>query len=241
MVEVKRRRRGIGYAQKWFARKVAFGDAFRAVAYFQFLGAWSGGPFFRRPFSTILIELRRDPDAILADMQASVRSQIRRAEGEGFAWEAGVDPAEFARFHTAFAKDKGIEGVELSQLASFGAALLLTRATREGRTLAQHAYVVDQRESRARNLYSSSGRFDGSDTHLVGRANRWCHWKDMLHLRELGIGTYDFGGIAVGPDAAARRGINDFKIGFGGAVVREDHWLSPLYALAMRASHWQFR
>jgi lipid II:glycine glycyltransferase (peptidoglycan interpeptide bridge formation enzyme) len=54
----------------------------------------------------------------------------------------------------------------------------------------------------------------------------------MLHLRERGIRTYDFGGIAVGAEAAARRGINDFKVGFGGRVVREDHWLSPLYALA---------
>jgi hypothetical protein len=229
---VRRRKGGIPYSQKWFARRAAFADAFGVVAYLQFLGALPGGPFFRRRFSTILIELERDPDAILADMQASVRSQIRRAEGEGFVWEEGVDPAEFARFHTAFARERGIEGVETRQLDSFGSALLLTRATREGRTLAQHAYVVDPGESRARNLYSSSGRFEGPDTHLVGRANRWCHWKDMLHLRERGIRTYDFGGIAVGAEAAARRGINDFKVGFGGRVVREDHWLSPLYALA---------
>ncbi len=233
MVEVRRRRRGIAYAQKWFARKAAFMDSFRLVAYYQFLGNQPAGSFFRQPFGTILIDLQRDPDAILAEMQASVRSQVRRAGGEGFLWETGVDPDEFARFHTAFARDRKIASVDAWQLRSFGAALLLTKATREGRTLAQHAYVVDRRESRARNLFSSSGRFESSDSHLVGRANRWCHWKDMLYLRELGIRTFDFGGIAIGSEARARAGINDFKMGFGGSVVREDHLLSPLYALVM--------
>jgi len=74
--------------------------------------------------------------------------------------------------------------------------------------------------------------FEGQNSALVGRANRWCHWKDMLYLREQGIRTYDMGGIAVGAEAAAVSGINDFKIRFGGTTVREDHWLSPLYYLA---------
>ena len=232
MIEVKRRRRGIAYAQRWFARKAALSDALKIVAYFQYLGARPAGPFIRHSFSTILIDLQRDPTLILADMQASVRSQIRRAEGEGFVWEPGVDPAEFAAFHTAFAREKGISGIDPSQLLSFGRSLLLTRVTGGGRTLAQHAYVVDPDESRARNLYSASGRFEGLDSHLVGRANRWCHYKDMLSLRERGIRTYDFGGIAIGSRAAPVSGINDFKMGFGGQVVREDHWVSPLYALA---------
>jgi lipid II:glycine glycyltransferase (peptidoglycan interpeptide bridge formation enzyme) len=57
----------------------------------------------------------------------------------------------------------------------------------------------------------------------------------MLYLRELGIRTYDMGGIAVGAEAAEVSGINDFKIRFGGTMVREDHWISPLYALATLA------
>ncbi|MGA2642298.1 MAG: hypothetical protein ABSG21_15495 [Spirochaetia bacterium] len=234
MTEVRRRKSGIPYAQKWFARRTAFTDAFRVVAYYQFLGHRPGGPFFRHAFSTILIDLQRDPDVILADMHKNVRGEIRRAEGEGLRWEVGVDPAEFAAFHNAFARERGIEGVDLPRLRSFGAAVLLTRAVAEGRTLAQHAYVVDLRESRARFLYSSSGRFDGSSSALVGRSNRWCHWKDMLYLREQGIRTYDLGGIAVGEGAAGVSGINDFKSRFGGTMVREDHWLSPLYALAIR-------
>jgi hypothetical protein len=168
-------------------------------------------------------------------MHKNVRYEIRRADGEGLAWETGVGLASFAEYHDAFARDKGFHGVGPARLESFGHALVLTRALKDGRTLSQHAYVVDREEGRARFLYSSSGRFEGSDTALVGRANRWCHWQDMLHLRGLGIRTYDLGGIAEGVDDPALLGINDFKQRFGGKTVREDHWLSPLYALATYA------
>jgi hypothetical protein len=233
MTEIRRRRHGVGYAQKWFARRASARDTFRLVAYLQFLGKRPNGPFVRRHFSTVLIDLDREPGTIMAEMHRNVRAEIRRADGEGIAWEQGVDLSEFEAFHDAFAREKGIEGVDLSRLRSFGAALLLTRAVLDGKTLAQHAYIVDQGESRARFLYSSSGRFEGASSALAGRANRWCHWKDMLHLRERGIRTYDLGGIASGTAVAEERaGIDEFKMRFGGAVVREDHWLSPLYALA---------
>lgn len=233
MTEIRRRKHGLAYSQKWFARRTAARDILRPVAYFQFLGDRPRLPFLRRPFRTVHIDLGREPDAIMADMHRNVRAEIRRAEGEGLAWTTDVDPAEFASYHEAFAREKGIEGVDLSRLHSFGGALLLTRTAQEGKTLAQHAYIVDRAESRARFLYSSSGRFEGANSALVGRANRWCHWKDMLYLRGQGVRTYDLGGIASGTDAAAERaGIDDFKMRFGGAVLREDHWVSPLYALA---------
>jgi hypothetical protein len=233
MTEIRRRRHGVGYAQKWFARRAAVHDALGVVAYLQFLGKRPSGPFVRRQFSTVLIDLGREPDAIMADMHRNVRAEIRRADGEGISWEFGIDATEFESFHAAFAREKGIEGVDLSRLKSFGTALFLSRATQGGKTLAQHAYIVDQGESRARFLYSSSGRFEGANSALVGRANRWCHWRDMLHLRERGIRTYDMGGIASGTAAAEERaGIDEFKMRFGGAVVREDHWFSPLYVLA---------
>lgn len=233
MTEVHRRRHGLSYVQKWFARRTKAGDLLRLVAYFQFLGARPAVGFIRRTFRTVHIDLGREPDAILAEMHRNVRAEIRRAEGEGISWSADVDPSRFASYHAAFAREKGIEGVDLWRLESFGSALLLTRAERDGQVLAQHAYLVDRAEARARFLYSSSGRFEGANPALVGRANRWCHWRDMLHLRGQGIRTYDLGGIAWGTEAAEQRaGIDEFKMRLGGTVVQEDHWLSPLYALA---------
>jgi hypothetical protein len=167
-------------------------------------------------------------------MHRNVRNEIRRADTEGISWETGFAVAEFLDFHARFTREKGIGAVTGNQLASFGDALFLSRVAREDRVLAQHAYIVDSSEQRARFLYSSSGRFEGAESALVGRANRWAHWKDMLHFREKGIATYDFGGISTEKEDAALRGINEFKLRFGGRAVREEHLYSAPYALALR-------
>jgi hypothetical protein len=232
MIEVKRRRRGIAYAQKWFASGASPLDFLGALAYYQYLGPRPPLFFVRRSFATIHIDLARDPEAIQADMQKTVRYKIRRAEGEGLTWSDRIDAGSFAAFYSAFARGKGIEGVDISRIDSFGAALVLTSVAQGDQILTQHAHLVDEAERRARLVYSSSARFDGIDPALVGRANRWCHWKDMLSFKERGITVYDFGGYAPETKDPTLEGINDFKMGFGGKVIREDHWISPLYALA---------
>jgi hypothetical protein len=232
MILVKRSLRGIPYVQKWFARDSSPGDVFGVAIYYQFLGARRPAFFFRQAFSAAQIDLAREEEAVLADMQKNVRYKIRRAEKDGLAWEMGVDPKDFADFHEAFTHKKGIEGVDLSRLESFGTSLVLSRVVLGTQVLAQHAHIVDAGESRARMLFSSSARFDGVDASLVGRANCWCHWKEMAHFRGLGIRTYDLGGIATNTTDRTLAGINEFKLGFGGSVVREDHWLSPLYFAA---------
>ncbi len=235
MILVKRRLRGIPYVQKWFAHESAPADAFSVAIYYQYLGARRPAFLLRQSFSAVQIDLSREEDAVLADMQKNVRYKIRRAEKDDLRWEVEVAPKDFADFHEAFAHKKGIEGVDPGRLESFGASLVLSRVALGPQVLAQHAHLVDTGESRARMLYSSSARFDGVDASLVGRANCWSHWKEMLHFKELGIRTYDLGGIATDTKDRTLSGINEFKLGFGGKVVREDHWLSPLYFLASLA------
>jgi len=232
MILVERRLKGIPYRQKWFARNACAQDLFRVVIYYQYLGRTMPPLFLRRSFATNHISLDRDPESMLDGMRKNVRYEIRRAEGEGLQWEAGFDSREFAAFHESFAQKKGIGGVGFLRIKTFGPALILSRAVKDGRILAQHAHVMDEGESRVRLLYSSSARFDKEDAALAGRANRWCHWKDMMYFRDRGIRVYDFGGVAGSTHNHALHGIDDFKLGFGGTVVHEDHWLSPLYFLA---------
>jgi hypothetical protein len=235
MIVVKRRMRGIPYVQKWFAHEPVPADAFSVAIYYQYIGKRRPAFFLRQPFAAVQIDLAREEDVVLSEMQKNVRYKIRRAEKDGLSWEIGVDPKSFADFHEAFAHKRGIEGVDISRLYSFGEALVLSRVVMGSQVLAQHAHLVDAAESRARMLYSSSARFDGVDASLVGRANCWCHWKEMVHFRGLGIRTYDLGGYAANATNSTLEGINEFKLGFGGNVVQEDHWLSPLYFLASLA------
>ena len=119
-----------------------------------------------------------------------------------------------------------------------------------GTPLCMHAYLVDPEESRARLLYSATLVRDGAgvDRQILGRANRRLHWLDMLRFKAQGIRWYDLGGIAhideqegklaeavTSDTAPATAGIDAFKTAFGGTAVREDHWDSPLLALAKGA------
>ena len=54
---------------------------------------------------------------------------------------------------------------------------------------------------------------------LVGRANRWLHWRDMLRFKETGIKRYDWGGLFEDESVPERAGINKFK-DFGGWQTR---------------------
>ncbi len=238
MITVLRSKFGLPYAQKWFARESTFRDLFGIVAYRQFLGTTPGRFWIRRPFSTSIIDLKRSEEELFADIHKEDRAKINRSDREGLRWMGSPTPAdsdmeEFVFRYRAFAQEKRITSVTRPQLDSFSSSLFLSKAALEDKILAWHLYLVDRGEGRARFLYGLSERFaQGSDANLIGRANRWCHWQDMRNFKAQGLGIFDFGGIAVDTDDPSLRGINQFKLRFGGVVKREDHWVSPLYALA---------
>lgn len=72
---------------------------------------------------------------------------------------------------------------------------------------------------RARLLHSASHFRNSNDSgyrNMVGRANRWLHWKALLRFKASGHTCYDWGGWYDGTDDDARLNINRFKEGFGG-------------------------
>jgi hypothetical protein len=89
----------------------------------------------------------------------------------------------------------------------------------DGEVLIWHAHL--RGPDRARLLHSASifREMDKDTANLIGRANRLHHWADMQRFRGEGLGTYDFGGWYAGSEDAAKLRINDFKRGFGGAIV----------------------
>jgi hypothetical protein len=84
-----------------------------------------------------------------------------------------------------------------------------------------HANYRDQR--RARELYLPSlyrKLSEKAARNLIGRANRYLTWSDILRYKEQGLKSFDFGGWYPGTDPGMLK-INEFKRGFGGQVLRE--------------------
>jgi hypothetical protein len=236
MITLRRSKWGIPYLQRWFARRGRLGDWLGITAYRQFLGSSPGPWWIRRPFSTSIIDLSRTEEELFSDIHN--RTEINRAERDGLRWTGTDSPSpmvldEFVSRYRVFAQEKRIATVSRPQLESFGPSLFLSMAALEDTVLAWYLYLVDREEGRSRFLFSLSERFaPGADANLVGRANRWCHWQDLRNFKAQNLAVYDFGGIAVDTNDPALTGINQFKLRFGGVIKKEDHWVSPLYALA---------
>lgn len=175
----------------------------------------------------LLIDLRQSPDDLLAGMKPETRKSIRRAGRESFTTEFFSRPdeiqtREFAGFYDRFADGIGIARANRERLDGLrrGGALALTRVLLDGEPLVYHAYLCAG--TWAGGIYFASHFRDAENTgqaKLIGRANRYLHWSDMLRFRENGFETYDFGMCTHSSADEAKSRISDFKEGFGGSIA----------------------
>lgn len=198
------------------------------VRHFQQLRPLSG--MFCREFYTLLIDLKRDNETLLAGMKRGTRYEIRRAAARDnlvYDYCDGNDVQvfnEFCEYCDKFLVHKHQPRLDRRWLLLLAQARLLelTRiADSAGETLVWHCY--HRSPQRATLLYSAS-HFRNDNTveyrNKVGRANRYHHWEDMLRFKSAGISTYDFGGWYDGNQDLERLRINKFKEQFGGEIVR---------------------
>lgn len=179
------------------------------------------------PFLSLVSDLSGDDASITAAFSKECRYEIRRADAkDGLATEFIAKPREalpeFAAFYAAFAEQKTLAPIdgEWLEVANSAGRLLLTTAVHDGERLVWHAYLMCGRTARLMHSASLFRTRDPSFRSLVGRANRWLHWRDMMSLRSEGSRNYDWGGMFADESTPERAGINRFKRSFGGVQVR---------------------
>src|ERR1700674_492782 len=175
------------------------------------------------PSLSLVTDLCVDEEAIADGFSKNCRYEIRRAEAkDGLRMELILDPEsrldEFRAFYDAFARQKSLPLSDRQWLVAACEArqLVLTVASRSAETLVWHAYVMSGKTARLLHSGSCFRNRESDYRALVGRANRWLHWRDMLRLKEMGTQRYDWGGLFEDESVAERAGINNFKKGFGG-------------------------
>ena len=179
------------------------------------------------PFSSLVHDLTLDREQLFATFDCTVRYEVRRAQSRDglsatFLDEPGAALDEFCAFYDAFARSKALPPAYRRALHATCDAgrLVLTAASRDGEALVWHAYVSDGRTAA---LLHSASHFRGTSTAnraLLGRANRWLHWRDMLAFKEMGVATYDWGGLFDDETVPEQACVNRFKRRFGGRPHR---------------------
>ena len=178
-------------------------------------------------FYTLLIDLSDEPEKLLAKMNKETRYEIRRAEEKDRIqcqmWRATTHSSlnDFRSFYDRFAAERALAPANHEKLQKFAdrSELVLSIAqVEDGRSLVWHSYY--RAEQRLRLLHSATySQSDNSISRaLLGRANRYLHWRDILQFHADGARFYDFGGWYEGTDPK-RSAINRFKQGFGGEVA----------------------
>ena len=182
-------------------------------------------------FHTYVIDLTQSVEQLLKRLNEDTAYKIRRGRDRDKIVCAECDardPAvlnQFEEMYNQFAAVKGLSPLDqarLNAMASAGALDLSVAKDPQGNTLVYHANHRDH--ERATELYLPSLYRQASDSatrNLIGRANRYLTWSDILRYKEQGLKSFDFGGWYVGTTDQALLGINEFKRGFGGQVVCE--------------------
>lgn len=182
------------------------------------------------PGATLLIDLTRGPDAVLAGMSPSRRRNVRQALQGGLEVGAG-DRDDIPRFQALHASSAGRQGFQplscdylLAQWDALrpSSAVGLVTASLAGRTIAGIWLTV----CHGTVTYRLPG-WNGEAARL--QPNVACHWQAIRDAIARGDRRYDLGGVDRGLAAAILRGEPGpsrgphapaaFKLGFGGEAV----------------------
>jgi len=225
--------RGAVYGEVWYEEEPSGDSPVDIVLYRQRSAPIADAQ--TTPYLSLATDLSVNDDAITGEFSKECRYEIRRAETkDGLRMEVITDPEgrldEFRAFYDAFAGQKSLEPCDHKWLLAACKAqqLALSSASQNGEALVWHAHVIVGKT--AGLLYSGSCFRNRESNYraLVGRANRWLHWKDMLWFKEGGLRRYDWGGMFEDESVPEHAGVNAFKRGFGGQPERTYNCTVPV-------------
>jgi len=196
-----------------------------------------------QPRRTIIIDLCSSEEELLARMKQKWRYNIRLSERKGVTVRTG-GAADIAAFHALMqvtgARDRfGIHTEEYYRRAwtlfAGEERVRLLLASYDGQLLA--GLMAFAFNGQAWYMYGAS-----SDERRDLMPNHQLQWRAMQWARERGCTQYDLWGITdLDPDSASAEltGVQRFKEGFGGEVVRyvgayDQVYCAPLYGLMRR-------
>jgi hypothetical protein len=175
---------------------------------------------------TILIDLTRPEDELLAAVNTHTRKVLRQAVREHvtIASAMPLDESTWNAFLEAYWKmwrrkaKAGALGIgQLRELIAHDRFDLTVSRSADGQILSWHAYVRTPERMRLHTTISDMDPSrDSKWNNMVGRAHRLHHWQDMLRYKAEGMKLYDFGGVYRGTEDREQMNIAHFKQSFGG-------------------------
>ncbi|MCS0600855.1 GNAT family N-acetyltransferase [Streptomyces sp. LP11] len=169
------------------------------------------------PYATGLVPTGGGAEAILARMRPSTRGRVRRALRSGL--EFSDDPGRIEEFYDFYAPamvradSPDLAPLDLLHDLLEHPSVRLFTAVHEGRVAAGSICF--------RNRNSLEARFVATHPdHRVDGSMNFVHFETIRRAAAEGLDHFDLSGISTGEVTGKTAGINRFKLGFGGSVLR---------------------
>jgi lipid II:glycine glycyltransferase (peptidoglycan interpeptide bridge formation enzyme) len=174
------------------------------------------GRFPVQPRRTLVLDISREPDALLAEMRKKTRQYIRKAERDGVDTEESDDIGAFYEIQGAIASRVGFGIHDRAYFETLWRTL-----APQGRAHLFFARFGGKRVAAMLALRWGEQAWEmfGGPTgeYAETRPFYLLKWRAMLRLRQLGVRSYDMWGLAEsGNDDDPLSGVENFKLGFGG-------------------------
>ena len=207
--------------ETWHTYKYNFFDTFLLNAFLNLKNFDNKRiPAFQKNSYTLEIDLTDTRERIFGNFSKQIRQQVKIAENEGIVCHFHQEIDKFVDFFNEFALKKDTFTTSKKNIISMGDSLKLSFAVNNGEILAAHSYIVDTEVGIVRHIHSATKRLDEYyDRNLIGRSNKYLTVNDILYFKEMGFKIFDFGGFAKDTDDESLKGINNYKLLFGGKLV----------------------
>ena len=204
----------------WFQEEIANTKA-DIVFYFQMKDYVQGA----NKFTTLLIDLKQEEEAIQKNFAKTVRNEINRAIIKDNLsvniYDKSINNEIVTEFHKIcnnFNLERNKPPVKIQDTNNFikNNQLIITNVSCNLEVLVWHTYIKKDNRIRLKTSNSAFLNLDNEKKNLIGRANKLLHWEDMKYFKSQGYQLYDFGGWYDGDSDQKLLGINKFKESFGG-------------------------
>ncbi|MBL0358095.1 MAG: hypothetical protein IPP72_15055 [Chitinophagaceae bacterium] len=195
-------------------------------------------PCIKNISHTIELDLGQDEETIIGNFSKQIRQQARVAETEGISCSFNNGETDkFVDFFNDFARKKNTSLVSRRRIEEFGDNITLSFALFNGEVLAAHSYLTDKETGIVRHHHAATRRLDEQiDRNLIGRANKYLTSKNIIYFKQQGYKVFDFGGYAKDTTDESLKGINNYKLLFGGKVVESVNYFTYGYWLLKKLS-----
>lgn len=188
---------------------------------------------FVREYKTVCNDLLLSEKEIFSGFTKQTRNVIRQTQTMEIEFDMATAPDRFIPFFNAFARNMRIRGTSQRKLEEYGRHLEITSAHYKEVICVAHSYIIDH-ENKTVVLYQSASRrmiADDIDKGLLAKVNKALHFEDMKFFKSRGFELYDFGGYFEQDllSNEKKRGVNDFKLLFGGRIVTYNNHFTPAF------------